>query len=158
LLFGEHVQRIVINDADHGVFAMWWAILNRTDDFLQLLHLSPITIEERDRQRAIYCGSARKSRVKLGFATFFLNRCHRSGIIANGGPMGGRDQKGGWGLGARYNKEDLRNKILRIVEYKHRIEVSNLDGIELLRTVVAPRAQKETFFVYLDPPYYAKGA
>jgi site-specific DNA-adenine methylase len=30
LLFGEHVHRVIINDADRRIFSMWWALLNKT--------------------------------------------------------------------------------------------------------------------------------
>lgn len=157
LLFGEHVHKIVINDADRRIFSMWWALLNKTDEFLQLLQDTRISMRQWDVQKEIYRTPGRRSRLELGFATFYLNRSNRSGILVNGGPVGGRKQTGKWGIDARFNKRELAKKIDRIALYKDRIEVHNLDGVELLKSVVAPRMKTESVFVYLDPPYYVHG-
>jgi DNA adenine methylase len=90
LLFGEHVDRMLINDADPSIFACWNGILYDTNRFLKLLRDTPTTTEEWARQRQIYLNPKRHSSLKLGFATFYLNRCNRSGIIKNGGPIGGQ--------------------------------------------------------------------
>ncbi|MGC3997498.1 MAG: DNA adenine methylase [Anaeromyxobacter sp.] len=98
----------------------------------------------------------RHSALRLGFATFYLNRCNRSGIIVNGGPIGGKDQRGKWKIDARYNPAELDRRIRKIAAYRDRIALSNLDAIDFLDQVKALPA-KEKPFVYLDPPYYAKG-
>ena len=41
---------------------------------------------------------------ELGFATFYLNRTNRSGII-KGGVIGGKEQTGKWTLDVRFNRE-----------------------------------------------------
>lgn len=51
----------------------------------------------------------------------------------------------------------LQKRIGRIVADKDRIELFNLDAIDLLEHVVEPMASKERVFVYLDPPYYSNG-
>jgi DNA adenine methylase len=157
LLFGEHVHKIVINDADRRIFSMWWAVLNRTDEFLQLLRDTRISMRQWEIQKEIYRTPGRRSRLELGFATFFLNRSNRSGILVNGGPIGGKKQTGGWGIDARFNKKDLAKKIERIALYSDRIQVHNLDGIQLLKNVIVPSTKTESVFVYLDPPYYVHG-
>lgn len=53
LLFAEHVQRIVLNDADPCVFAFWNAILHRKGDFIRRLQETPVTIDEWKSQRNI---------------------------------------------------------------------------------------------------------
>src|SRR3989442_15896879 len=54
LLFGEHVEHIMINDADWCVYAFWKAILDRTEGFLKLLRRIPLNDHEFCRQPAIY--------------------------------------------------------------------------------------------------------
>ena len=157
LLYSEHVSRILINDADPCVFAFWDSVLNQPGRFLSLLAETPLTIDEWRRQRNIYRTPKRHSRLRLGFATFFLNRCNRSGIIMNAGPIGGIAQKGKWKIGARFNRQELRRRIEKILAYRERIEVSNQDAIDFLRNDISPLARKGPVFVYLDPPYYAKG-
>jgi DNA adenine methylase len=41
--------------------------------------------------------------------------------------------------------------------YVDRINISNMDAIEFLETMVAPLKPALKPFVYLDPPYYEKG-
>lgn len=157
LLFGEHVSRVLINDKDRCVAAFWRAVINRHERFLGLLEDTPVTIEEWHRQRQVYLNPARHSFVDLGFATFFLNRCNRSGIIPTGGPIGGQGQTGKWKLDARFNRKELRRRIEKIVSYRERIEIFSKDAIVFLTEIVAPRSRTRPLLVYLDPPYYAKG-
>ena len=87
-----------------------------------------------------------------GFATFFLNRCNRSGIIVKAGPIGGMNQNGKWKLDARFNREDLKRRCKKVSEYRDRINVSCHDGMEFFDKVDA----EETMF-FIDPPYFKKG-
>jgi DNA adenine methylase len=157
LLYSEHVDRIFINDADPCIYAFWKACLDRTEKFVELLRKTPTTVEEWAHQRDIYQNPKKHSQLRLGFATFYLNRCNRSGIIASGGPVGGQDQKGTWKIDARFNRDDLERRIRRIAFYRDRISTSNGDAVAFLDTTVAALTDKDKPFVYLDPPYYAKG-
>jgi len=158
LLFAERVSRILINDIDPCVNAFWKAVLGQSKSFLQLLDETPITIDEWHRQRDIYRRPHRFSQLRVGFATFFLNRCNRSGILVSGGPIGGHKQGGKWKLDARYNREELRDRINTIHAYRSRISITGLDALEFLRSVVEPIASEKDVFVYLDPPYHEKGS
>lgn len=92
--------------------------------------------------------------LEVGFATFFLNRTNRSGILL-GGVIGGKNQDGKWLLNARFNKPELISRIQRIAMYESRIKLHNLDAKELIATVF-PLLPDKTL-IYLDPPYYVKG-
>jgi DNA adenine methylase len=91
--------------------------------------------------------------LEVGFATFYLNRTNRSGIISNAGPIGGFDQTGPWKIDARYNRKELPKRIERIALYRNRISFQNKDAIAFINGI---RFIKN-LFVYLDPPYFAKG-
>ena len=67
----------------------------------------------------------------LGFATFFLNRTNRSGIL-NGGIIGGRDQSGPWKIDARFNAHELIFRIESIAKLRNRISLSRNDALEFL--------------------------
>jgi DNA adenine methylase len=157
LLFSERVSGLMINDADWRIYAFWQAILTKTDAFLELLRDTPITVSEWRRQRETYERAPRRSMLRAGFATFYLNRCNRSGIISNGGPIGGTHQRGKWRIDARFNRVGLRSRIERIAFYRDRIWTSHLDAIEFLEKQVRKRSLSERVFAYLDPPYFAKG-
>lgn len=90
----------------------------------------------------------------LGFATFFLNRTNRSGIL-NGGIIGGRDQTGPWKIDARFNREELIFRIESIAKMKGRINVTKVDALAFLKSGIAKWPSRT--LVYLDPPYFAKG-
>lgn len=158
LLFAEHVQRIVLNDADPCVFAFWNAILHRKGDFIRRLQETPVTIDEWKRQREIYRQQTRHSRIKVAFASFYLNRCNRSGIIVNGGPIGGLEQTGKWKVDARFNRNELLRRIEKIHLYRDRIDVYNMDAIEFLNNVIGRFDCLDNTLIYLDPPYYVKGS
>jgi DNA adenine methylase len=152
LLFMEETPDVHINDADPAIFDFWWAVINQTDKFCDLISEKRVTMAEWRRQRAVYRGSKRTSRLARGFAAFFLNRCNRSGIIMNGGPIGGIKQEGEWKLNARYNKEALIARCRRLAEFRSRLHLSKLDGIDFLDTNDAKAA-----LLFIDPPYYHKG-
>lgn len=157
LLLAGKVTRIILNDADRCVWSFWRAILNQTEAFVQLIRETPITVEEWRRQRIIYLAKPRRI-VELGFAAFYLNRCNRSGIITNGGVIGGLEQTGEWKIDARYNRDELIARIERIAKLRDKIEIYQQDAITFLRSQVLTATDRSRFFVYLDPPYYVKGS
>jgi DNA adenine methylase len=150
LLFEEATKRISINDADPAIHDFWWTVLNRPRPFLQLIESAPLSIDEWLAQRAMYRLKS-SSRLKRAFSTFYLNRCNRSGIIVNGGPIGGIEQRGEWKLDARFNRSDLKTRCERVNEFKDRIDLSGIDGLDYIRNA------DEDVFLFIDPPYYHKG-
>ncbi len=157
LLFNEYVDEIIINDADYCIYAFWQSIVHKTDKFIRLLWEKPVSIEEWRKQKKVYDNPHNYSLLRVGFATFYLNRCNRSGILKKAGPIGGIDQTGKWLIDARFNKDNLGERIERISLYNNRIKVFNLDAKELL-SQVTHLTDNENLFVYLDPPYYNRGA
>jgi DNA adenine methylase len=152
LLYLEETHRIYINDADPAIHAFWWTLVNRPQPFLDLLSSTRVTITEWRRQREVYRSKGRISRLRRGFSAFYLNRCNRSGIIMNGGPIGGVTQAGKWKVDARFNKAELRRRCEKVAEYTERIHVSGDDGIDFTKRL----DPKSTFF-FVDPPYFEKG-
>src|SRR3989338_3655171 len=108
LLFSEKVDKIVINDLDKAIYSFWKSAIFSSGKFIKKIHSTPITIKERQRQKAIY-NNPRSNQFNLGFATFFLNRTNMSGIL-DGGAIGGEKQKGEYKIDARFNKEKLAEK------------------------------------------------
>ena len=91
---------------------------------------------------------------ELGFATFFMNRTNRSGII-KGGVIGGKSQQGIWKLDARFNKPELIDRIKKIEEKKRYIHLYNKDIVSFIKKYI-PKYD-DNAFVYFDPPYFRKG-
>jgi len=153
LLFGGHAKRIFINDADPAIAAMWHAAVNHSDDFAQRIARVDLTVDEWRRQKNIYLAKDTTDTMTLGFSAFYLNRVNHSGVIKNAGPIGGMDQKGTWKIDARFNRNNLIERISRIGRYASKIVVTNMDALIYLDTVM----RSEKVFVYLDPPYFVKG-
>ena len=153
LLLDGVVENVVINDYDKAIYSFWRAIKQDTAKLVDKIESTPITVDEWYVQKRVYENSNAYS-VELAFATLFLNRTNRSGILS-AGPIGGYAQAGDWKLDARFDKTSLIDKILNIAEHKDNIYVYNKDIISLLRTYV-PRFG-ENIFIYFDPPYYNKG-
>lgn len=154
LLFEGTVTNIVINDYDKAIYSMWKAILEETDAFINLVRTVPLTIDEWKAQKEIYTNENKRYSLELGFATFYLNRTNRSGILA-AGPIGGYKQTGNYLIDARYNREALIQRINKIARYKSRIHLYNKDIESFIKNYL-PKYQQNAF-VYFDPPYYNKG-
>lgn len=110
-----------------------------------------LTIDEWERQKRIYIETERDNYDELGFATFYLNRTNRSGVL-NGGPIGGKDQTGNYKIDARFNRQGLIERIRLIGLYADRISVTNLDGLDVIRA----HASASKSLIYADPPYFEK--
>lgn len=154
LLLKNVVNRIVINDYDKGVWSFWKAILTETDRFVEQVRTVPLTIDEWYRQHEICVNQNDKYSFELGFATFYMNRTNRSGII-KGGVIGGLEQAGNWTMDVRFNREDLINRIQNIASRKKDIKLYNKDISSFITNYVP--LYEDNAFIYFDPPYYKKG-
>ena len=148
------VSQIVINDLDKGIYSFWRAILTETNRFIKDLNDIDISMDEWHRQRNICMKQTQKYSYELGFATFYMNRTNRSGII-KGGVIGGMQQAGKWKLNARFNKENLIERILLVAKNKSNIKLYSKD-IESFLVNYVPKYEKNAF-MYFDPPYFNKG-
>lgn len=154
LLLTGFVRRIHINDLSRPVYAFWRSVLDHTDELTRLVCDTPLDVETWSKMKCVFANPGSVSDLELGFATFYLNRTNRSGIL-NGGPIGGHAQTGKWGMDARFNRAELIERIHRIARVRSRISLTNLDATELIRSH-SPQWTSKTL-VYLDPPYFAKG-
>jgi DNA adenine methylase len=153
LLYEDYVPSIHINDLNPGVFAFWRLAVEDPGKLCEWINSVSLTIDEWRIQRAIY-QDVNSTLDQLGFATFYLNRTNRSGIISRGSVIGGMNQTGRWTIEARFNRIGLIERIRKIERFRSRITISRLDAQELLRRLDGENRKR---FYYLDPPYYVKG-
>ena len=100
LLLEGQVKEIWLNDFDLAIYSFWRAILEHTEEFIRRIDNTPITVCEWRKQKEIYSKNDTDI-FSLGFATFFLNRCNRAGILlAN--PIGGLMQNSTNKIDARF--------------------------------------------------------
>jgi DNA adenine methylase len=154
LLLNNSVEAIQINDASRGIFSFWNSLINEGERFLDKVYKTDVTLKEWQSQRLIFKNPTTSS-FDLAFATFFLSRTNRSGILA-AGPIGGQDEKkqqdAKYKIDCRFNKFELIERLQKIIDKRDKIFVSNLDALVFLKQI-----RDENAFVYLDPPYYCQG-
>ncbi len=155
LLLKGVVGMVVINDLDPAIHACWKAIIKDSEAFLRLLDRTPLTIDEWRKQREIYRRRHEMDvdPLALGFATFYLNRTSRSGVLG-AGVIGGLAQQGSYKIDARYDKDVLKARIEKLAELSRKIRVTKQDGAVRLREYLP----KDNVFAYVDPPYVEKGS
>ena len=151
LLLEHQVPTVWINDVDTRIGAFWHAVRDHSEELCRRISSVSIDLDQWKRQRHIYvyeCGDV----VDVAFATLFLNRTNRSGVLL-GGIIGGKEQRGKWKMGARFNRQNLIARIEAIADQMERIRVTCMDAVELLTSIASTESDT---FVFLDPPYYHK--
>lgn len=154
LLLDGHASHIHINDADPAVYAFWVSVTKHSRALLKLLESTPITIEEWFKWRSVLRGETKASMVERGFATLFMNRTNRSGIL-KAGVIGGKNQDGDYKLDARFRKDVVSARIEVIAKRSDSISVYCEDSLQLLNR--CSEFLPKQSLIYLDPPYYVKG-
>jgi DNA adenine methylase len=145
------VGRIVINDLDPAVASFWGTLVDEPDYITSRIQTVKLDVREWQRQKEIYAEADVRNPTALGFATFYLNRTNRSGVL-NGGPIGGLDQSGNYKIDARFNRSALCERIRIISLYSRKITVKSMDGAAVIRRY----SRFSSTFIYADPPYFEK--
>lgn len=155
LLMTNVVKKIHINDSDYSIYAFWYSIINYRKELIDLISTAKLDIKEWEKQKNIYQDKfyINHSILEIGFATFYLNRTNRSGILL-AGPIGGKKQNGNYLMDCRFNKKRLIELINKIYDYKDKIHISNEDARTFIRKI---DSKYDNAFIYLDPPYVQQG-
>ncbi|NEZ40734.1 DNA adenine methylase [Paenibacillus alvei] len=153
LLINHDVKKIIINDYDRGIYALWNTIINKPELLIQLIQDTPIDMNQWYIQREIQKQKDHIDELSLAFSTLFLNRTNRSGII-KAGVIGGKNQDSSYKLDCRFNKETIIKRIKLIASYANQIKVCNYDAKDFIDAEIKKTRNSLTFF---DPPYYDKG-
>ena len=151
------VSEVHINDLDPCVAAFWQAALGEPDRFSDAIMSAKLDIDEWRRQRDIHTARDASKPFELGFATFYLNRCNRSGVLSDAGPIGGYAQTGKWKMDARFYRESLATRVRELGRLSDRIHLSDLDAQRFLIEKLPRGRGRSRVFAYLDPPYWGKG-
>jgi DNA adenine methylase len=144
---------IHINDTHPGVYAFWRSVLDQPDAFCALINRTTVSVRMWRRYLDVLNSPRDWDVLSVGFAFFFVNRVSRSGIVG-GGVIGGVEQKGNYGIDARFNRGELSDRVRAIALWRDKITVTRKDGRKLLMQYA--QASKKTF-LFVDPPYYVHG-
>lgn len=157
LLASGTVGTVLLNDADPRIYAAWSMILHRTDEFIERIQSVPVNMETWRRSVEIAASpDPDTDAFELGFATYFLNRTNRSGIVLGAGPIGGYGQLGRWTVDARYYKETMVDRVRWLGRHRDNIKITNLDGLDFIRN--CRRQFGDRVFFFVDPPYVVAGS
>lgn len=154
LLVDHEVESIHINDLNPGQAAFWRSIFENSGQFAELIDGEPVDLDAWARWRAVYEAPAGHDDMTLGFATFFLNRTNRSGILT-ARPIGGLEQTGTWKIDARFNRADLARRVRFLGKFSDRVLVTELDARAMIGSL--DEAASARYFLYVDPPYLVQG-
>lgn len=155
LLVDGIVEYVHINDADPAIADFWRAATEQSDQLVAMVAAEPISMEAWHHWRGVMLGTIQGSALERGFATLFMNRTNRSGIL-KGGVIGGKAQAGDYKINARFMREELCLRLERIGAHSDGIHVYEEDAHQLL--LRSHQFLPAKSLVYLDPPYYVKGA
>ncbi|RPF50305.1 DNA adenine methylase [Aquisalibacillus elongatus] len=155
LLYNNIVSEIHINDFDFKIYSVWYSIINYTNDFINLIQNTEISLDSWEKQKYIYNNYKKFNILEVGFATFFLNRTNVSGIIT-GGPIGGQEQNKINNIDSRFNKIGLIQKVKKISSFEEKIKLSNQDAEFFIDNKIN-QLNFENTFIFFDPPYYKQG-
>ncbi len=154
LLFDGAVEAVHINDADPAIRDFWLAATTKTDQMVDIVENCTVDMNAWDHWRSVMLGVRKGSLVERGFATLFMNRTNRSGIL-KAGVIGGKGQLGDYKLDARFMRTAMCERLRRIGKFAPAIHVYGEDALSLLRKYRALLPKRS--LAYLDPPYYVKG-
>lgn len=155
LLIDNVVEHIHINDADPAIAGFWRVATQQTAELVTMVATEPITMDAWHHWRGVMLGQETGTEMERGFATLFMNRTNRSGIL-KGGVIGGKAQAGSYKIDARFMREELCARLERIGKHAEGIHVYEEDAHALLQRCHQFLPAKS--LIYLDPPYYVKGA
>ena len=126
------VTNLIMNDFDYHIYALLYCVINLSDELINLINITPVTLKEREKQKEVYTNYKKYDILYVGFSTLYLNRTNRSGVL-KAGPIGGQKQTGNYLIDCRFNKVKIISKIKHISKYKNDIKLYNLDVLEFIK-------------------------
>lgn len=155
LLLDNNVSHVHLNDSSVQIYAFWNSVLSRTEEFCRLISTASLDVDEWKKRREIVQRPTGHDELEVGFSTFYLNRCNRSGILS-GGIIGGLTQAGTWKMDARFSRNDLIRRIEAIASRRNAITLRNWDAEKFILEYIPGLPVNS--FVYCDPPYFEKAS
>lgn len=155
LLTDGAVGHVHLNDSSYHIYAFWRSVVTESEEFCRRISRATLNVEEWKRQREVVRAPDQHAELDVGFATFYLNRTNRSGVLS-GGVIGGLDQSGEWKMDARFPRLELMRRIEVIARLADNITLTNLDAEEYFAGEV-PGLPADAL-IYCDPPYFEKAS
>lgn len=157
LLYAGKVSRLALNDADRRIYCFWKSALTESERFAEKIAEIPLSIPQWKFQKSVSAAPDSHDDFDVGFSTFYLNRCNRSGVIGGAGPIGGYDQCSTYTMDARFNRESLAARILQVGKHSEQVTIDNLDALRFLKDKLPKGNERKKVLAYIDPPYFKQG-
>lgn len=154
LLVSGVVGKLYINDASPAIYSFWKSVFFDTDNFIRLIESCKVDVENWRLHKEVVKRPFEHTDLELGFSTFFLNRCNRSGLLFSG-PIGGMGQAGKYKIDCRFNKKNLISRVEKISSYRDRVCVSGNDACEYMNGLSSRVVNNS--LIFMDPPYVGQG-
>ncbi|RMI12431.1 MAG: DNA adenine methylase [Calditrichaeota bacterium] len=143
------VEKVILVEKDENIASLWQTIISGDGPWLAR-QIVEFDFTEENINRVLE--KSNESIRDRAFAVMLHNRINRGGILAQGA---GRVKHGenGKGLISRWYPKTLAERILRISQYRDRLQIIQGDGLEVIMTSTGD--EKVAFFI--DPPYTVAG-
>ena len=155
LLLDDQVSHVHLNDSSLHIYSLWQAIVTQPDRFCTSISTASLSVQDWRQHREVVRHPEDHDPFSLGFSTFYLNRCNRSGVLT-AGVIGGLAQTGKWRIDARFPRNELIRRVEAIATRADRVRVTNLDAEEFLYQDAPQHLPINDTLVYFDPPYYER--
>ena len=157
LLKTNLAEEAYICENDPLIGAFWNAVFSFNDELIEMIQSIEVSMETWHSFRKYLSDDAANiySILDMALAFIFYNRTNYSGII-KAGPLGGKQQKSGYKIDCRFNKERIMRKIAELSKFSNRVHVILGDGTRLMKEIADSQKSGGLFF-YVDPPYYNSG-
>jgi DNA adenine methylase len=152
MLQGKFVDYYHINDFDSGIAALWNTVKTQPEDLKQKIKSYKPNVKDFYK----FKNEEADNDFDKAFQKIVIHQISFSGLgMMAGGPLGGREQKGAYNVLSRWRPEKISANIEKCSNL-----LNSADGKitnESWETVLT-EANDNGRFIYLDPPYYERGA
>lgn len=154
-------NKIWINDKDIGVACLWTCVMSYPKELKKMVMDFQPSIKSFDKYKEDLLIKpdleSEESVIQHGFKKLAIHQISYSGLgTKSGGPLGGRDQRSKYKIDCRWSpsyickKINIWNEKLKNVKIRKK-RCTSCDFEKIIK-------RKGDCVIYLDPPYYEKGA
>jgi DNA adenine methylase len=159
----QGLRRFCLNDFDVALASLWTAVIRYPDDFVRLIvDFKPSTEHfysfKTELQKKMDWSEDKSDILQRGMMKLAIHQLSYSGLgVRSGGPLGGRNQTPESGtIASRWSPKHLVQSILQTHFLFNSVEIPA--GRCTSADFSAVFDYDERTLIYLDPPYFVKGA
>jgi DNA adenine methylase len=156
----------LLNDKDFGLSCLWQSVIFYPDELINLIesYIPNVSDFYSFKNELLNLQenmeNSKKNILDIGFKKLVIHQISFSGLgTRSGSPLGGKEQKSKYNIDCRWSIDNLKKKINNLQKLNLNKKLFNnkfycQDFAQLIQNL--PDNNKK--FMYLDPPYFQKGA